>query len=169
MPTTPEVYQSGQQGADFERCLALGGSSLSEDELRATLTPLVLYFVIRGDLPRALQVFESLGAGLARGSDSFARVVDGTYGAVAWLRGDFDSARSRFGHAVTGLTDVDHSEIDSLWYLPNEPRAIAHSLLALAEMFSGDVTAAEATLTKGKGWIQQLGFPQGPYLSLIHI
>jgi class 3 adenylate cyclase len=163
MPTTPDVYQSGVQGTDFERCLALGGSSLGEDELRATVTPLVMYFAVRGDLSRALQVFESLGTGLVHGSATFARVVDGTYGVVAWLRGEFGQAHSRLESVVSQLTDIDQGEVDSLWYLPNEPRAIGFGFLALSELLRGDVGGADAAMESAKDWIGQLGFPQGPY------
>ena len=66
IPATPEIYQSGAQGEDFERCLELGGASLTEAEMRATVTPLALFFITRGDLARAVQVIDALG-GASRG------------------------------------------------------------------------------------------------------
>ena len=163
MPASPEIYRSGAQGADFERCLELGSASLTEAEMRALVTPLVLFFVIRGDLAKAVQVLDALGAGLARGSDSFGRVVDGVYGGVAWFRGDFAAAQPLLESAIANLADVDVEALDSLWYLPNEPRAMTFHHLALTRLMRGDVAGAGAEVERAKGWIGQLAFPQGPY------
>jgi class 3 adenylate cyclase/tetratricopeptide (TPR) repeat protein len=163
MPTTPEVYQSGSQEGDFERCLSLGGGSLTDDELRATLTALVLFFAIRGHLDRALYVFDALGADLTHGSDSFRLVVVGTYGTVAWLRGEFASAQAQLELASADLATVDERGLEAVWYLPNEPRALALHHLALARLMLGDVARAEKEVGRAKGWIGQLAFPQGPF------
>jgi tetratricopeptide (TPR) repeat protein len=151
------------QESDFERCLSLGGGSLTDDELRATLTALVLFFVIRGHLERASYVFDALGADLTRGSDSFRRVVVGFYGTFAWLRGEFPSAQAQLERASADLATVDERGLDAVWYLPNEPHALGLHHLALARLMLGDVARAEEEVWRAKGWIGQLAFPQGPY------
>jgi class 3 adenylate cyclase len=163
MPTTPEVYQSGSQESDFEQCLSLGGASLTDDELRATLTALVLFFVIRGHLDRALYVFDALGVDLTRGSDSFRRVVVGFYGSLAWLRGEFASAQAQLELATADVATVDERALEAVWYLPNEPRALAFHHLALARLMLGDIAGAEEELGRAKSLIGELAFPQGPY------
>ncbi len=163
MPASPEIYQSGAQAADLERCLELGGDSLTEAEMRATVSPLVLFFIIRGDLAKAEQVVDALGAGLTRGSDPFGRVVEGLYGGVAWFRGDYADAQPLLESATANLSDADGDALEALWYLPNEPRAMGLHHLALTRLMRGDVAGAEAELGRARGWIGQLAFPQGPY------
>jgi class 3 adenylate cyclase/tetratricopeptide (TPR) repeat protein len=163
MPASPEIYQSGVQGEDLERCLELGGATLTEAEMRATVSPLVLFFIIRGDVAKAVQVVDALGAGLARGSDPFGRVVEGLYGGVAWFRGDFAGAQPLLESAAANLADVDVDFLDALWYLPNEPHAMGLHHLALTRLMRGDVAGAEAELERARGFIGQLPFPQGPY------
>jgi class 3 adenylate cyclase/tetratricopeptide (TPR) repeat protein len=163
MPASPEVYQSGAQGKDFERCLELGGASLTKAEMRATVTPLALFFITRGDLARAVQVIDALGAGLARDSDSFGSLVEGLYGAAAWYRGEFEAAQPLLESATASVADVGIAELEALWYLPNEPRAMGLHHLALTRLMRGDVAGAEAELARARGWIGQLAFPQGPY------
>lgn len=140
-----------------------GRGSLTDDELRATLTALVLFFAIRGHLDRALYVFDALGADLAHGSDSFRRVVVGTYGTVAWLRGEFASAQAQLELAAAGLATLDERELEAVWYLSNEPRALALHHLALARLMLGDIARAEEEVRRAKGWIGRLAFPQGPF------
>ena len=163
LPTSTEGYQSRSMAMDFERCLQLGGSDLSYHELSATLTALVVYYLTRADLRRAVQVFESLGARLEQGRQWFGRVIEGSYGVVAWARGEFDAAQSRLERAVTTVSELDKADIDALWYMPNDPIALAHHHLALTRLMRGDLVGAQAELAQAAGWIQQLDFPLGPY------
>ncbi|HYZ69527.1 MAG TPA: cyclase, partial [Mycobacterium sp.] len=163
MPTSPEVFQSGSQEADFERCLQLGVDSLHTDELSAALSALVLHFMTHANLVRAVHVLESLGPPLVQHRDLLSRVIDGTQGSVAWLRGDFVNAQNRLERATAGVTEIDESELATVWYHPNEPRALGYHHLALARLMRGDVAGAEEELSRAKSWIDQLGFPLGPY------
>ena len=166
LPSGPGGFQASLMGTDFERCLQLGGTNLRDDEVAATLTALVMYYVARAELRRAVQVLESLGAGLERGRQWFGRVIEGSLGAVAWFRGEFESAQSRLVHATTDF-ESDMDAINALWYMADDPVASAHNHLALTRLMRGDLTGAEAELARAAGWIDQLSFPRGPF-SLAH-
>ena len=98
-----EGNQSRESAADFERCLQLGGTDVRDDELAATLLALTGYYVQRADLRRAAQVLESLRAGLGEGRQWFRLWLEAQFGLVAWLRGEFDAARSHLEQATAGV------------------------------------------------------------------
>jgi predicted ATPase len=94
LATAAEGYQSRAAVADFERCLQLCETDLHDDGLVSTLVALTGYYFTRADLHRTVQVAESLRAGLEQERLWFRPVIEGTFGALAWLRGDFDAADS---------------------------------------------------------------------------
>jgi class 3 adenylate cyclase len=143
-----EGHQSRESAADFERCLQLGGTDLRDDELVATLFALAGYYVVRADLRRAAQVLELLRAGLEQGRRWFRPVIDTSFGVVAWLRGEFAAARSHLEAATADHTAVDQHEIDAVWFLPEEPIALARIYLALVGLVRGDLVGADAELAQ---------------------
>jgi tetratricopeptide (TPR) repeat protein len=158
-----EGHYSRAAAADFERCLQLGGTDLRDDELVATLLALTGYYIVRGDLRRAVEVFESLRAGVEQGRQWLHPAIEAGFGMVAWLRGDFDAARSQLEEGTAGQIAADQHQIDALWFQPNDPIATAHINLALTRLVRGDLTGAEAELAHTARRAEQLGFPQGPY------
>ena len=158
-----EGYQSRATAADFERCLQLGGTDLREDELFATLTALRGYYVARADLRRAVQVGESLRAGLEQGREWFRPAIESGFGVVAWLRGEFGVAGSHFEQAVAGLSAADQHQIDAVWFQLNDIAATAYIHLALIGLVRGDLTGAESELARSARRAEGLGFPQGPW------
>ena len=88
--------------------------------------------------------------------------IDGALGMVAWLRGEFGTARTHFEQATAGLSEDDH-HIEALWFIPVDPVALAHEQLARDRLAHGDLTGAEAELVHAMRRADQLGFPQGPY------
>ena len=159
-----ELYTSRVVAADFERCLELGGSDLRDDELVATLLALVSYYAIRADLRRMAQVLESLSAGLDESRQWFRPAIEASFGVLAWLRGEFDVAREYLKEATAARAATSHP-IEAVWYLPNEPIASAHLHLALTCLLSGDLTGAEAELVQAERRAEELGFPQGPFMT----
>jgi class 3 adenylate cyclase/tetratricopeptide (TPR) repeat protein len=158
-----EGNQSRESAADFERCLQLGGTDVRDDELAATLLALTGYYVQRADLRRAAQVLESLHAGLGEGRQWFRLWLEAQFGLVAWLRGEFDAARSHLEQATAGQAATDHHEIDAVRFVPHEPIASAYIHLALTRLVYGDLAGAEAELAHAARRFEQLGFPQGPW------
>ncbi|WP_234783673.1 adenylate/guanylate cyclase domain-containing protein [Mycolicibacterium celeriflavum] len=163
LPAGIEGYQSRDVAADFERCLQVGGTDLRDDELAATLVAVAVYFVTRADLRRAVQVFESMRAGLEKDRQWFRAVADGLFGVVACICGEFDAARSQLEHATKQYAAARHDEIDAVWYYPNDPIVSAHLHLALAHLARGDLYSSEDELAHAAQRTEQLGFPQGPF------
>jgi class 3 adenylate cyclase len=160
LATAAEGYQSREAGADFERCLQLGGTDLRDDELVATLTALGGYYGVRADLRRMAQVIESQRAGL----EGWMRpLLESQFGVVALLRGEFDAAGSHLEAATAGLAAADQHQIDAVWFNPTDPAALAHNNLALIRLVRGDLAGAEAELALAARRAEQLGFPQGPF------
>ena len=164
LTSAAEGYQSRAAAADFERCLQLGGTDLRDDELFATLTALAGYYITRADLRRAAQVLESLRAGLEEGRQWFRPVIEALFGAVAWLRGDFDAARSHLEAATADLAAADQHKLDADVVPAQRPDRVGHLHLALIRLVRGDLTGAEAELAHAARRAEQLGFPQGPYI-----
>jgi class 3 adenylate cyclase/tetratricopeptide (TPR) repeat protein len=146
---------------DFERCLQLGGTDLSDDELCTTLLAVLGYYNVRADLRRCLQVLESLRAGIGEGRPWFRQVVEANFAIVAWLSGEFDAARSGLEAATTTIDAADRHQIDAVRH--SDTIAAAHMHLALMHALRGDLAAAEAELARSARRVEQLGFPQGPY------
>jgi class 3 adenylate cyclase len=160
-----EGYISRADAADdFERCLQLGGTDLRDDQLAVTLVALMGYYITRADLRRTARVLESLRAGVEEGRQWFRPWIEACFGVVAWLRGDFDAARSHLEQATAGQAAADQHEIDAVWFMPHDPTAVAHLHLALTRLVRGDLAGAEAELAHTARRVEQLGFPQGPYM-----
>ncbi|HEY5149438.1 MAG TPA: adenylate/guanylate cyclase domain-containing protein [Mycobacterium sp.] len=159
-----EGYQNRGAAGDFERCLQLCETDLTDNELVVTLFALAGYYALQGDLRRAARVLESLGATPPDGRRWLRPVIEVGCGVVAWLRGEFDAATSHLQHAARGLTAADQDEIDSVWIQPDEPVASAHVYLALVALVRGDLPGAKAELAQVARRAEGLGFPQAPYV-----
>ena len=162
LASAAEGPSSRAVAADFERCLQLGGTDLRDDELVATLTALASYYTARADVRRVVQVIELLRAG-QHGRQWFRPGIEAGLGAVAWLRGEFDAARSHLETAIAGWAAADHHQIDAVWFLPDDLIASARLHLALVDLVRGDLTGAETELAQVAHRAEGLGFPQGPY------
>ena len=76
----------------------------------------------------------------SQGRQWFRPVIDVECGILAWLRGEFDSARSYFEQGTTDLSAADCDRIDAVWFVPSDAIATAHVHLAWARMVHGDLT-----------------------------
>ena len=130
LTATAEGAQSPVAVADFERCLELVGTDLRDDEVVATLTAVGAYYLWRADLQRAGQVMAVAQAGAEGARRWFRPAVDGSAGIIAWLRGEFDTARTVFrpGDHRTGLLSTSAGY--RTWFAPHDPVALAHEHLA---------------------------------------
>jgi class 3 adenylate cyclase len=158
-----EGYQSPSVVADFERCLQLAGTDLRDDQLFATLLALCSYYVPRADLGRADQLLQLLVMGADQERQWFRPAVESGLGMVAFQRGEFAVARKHFEKAVAGVAEDDEHHIEELWFIPDDPIALAHEHLGLVHMLHGDLAVAEADFRNAYRHAEQLGFPQGPY------
>jgi tetratricopeptide (TPR) repeat protein len=158
-----EGYQSPSVAADFERCLQLAGTDLRDDQLFATLLALCSYYIPRANLDRAAQLLQLLLTGADRERQWLRPAIESGLGMVAFQRGQFDTARGHFEQAIAGLPEVDEHQIDELWFIPDDPIALAHEHLGMDRVLHGDLPTAEAQFGNAARRAQQLGFPQGPY------
>jgi hypothetical protein len=93
----------------------------------------------------------------------FRPVIDGFFGMVAFLRGDFPTARSWFERAAAGISEDETPHLEALWFIPHDSVAISHEHLAIDDVLHGDVEGAEVELLKARQRSEQLAFPTGPY------
>ena len=156
--------QNRESVADFERCLQLGGTDLRGDEVFATLIALTGYYATVADLRRFAHVLELLRASLGDGRYWFRPVIDVESGVLAWLRGEFDAARSLFEQSTVDLAAADCERIDAVWFVPSDAIATGYLHLAWARMVRGDLIGAEAALAKAARRADELGFPHGAYM-----
>lgn len=147
--------------ADFERCLQLSESGLSND-LLATLTALYGYYSVRADLRRALQVLEAVHRGVSTAEGRSWPTLTAGFGMVDWYRGQFDAARTKLEEAATQLHQVG-SAVFAAWFMPNDPIASVHTHLALARFIQGDVGGVQEALTNTRIRCDEVGLPQGPF------
>jgi tetratricopeptide (TPR) repeat protein len=163
LASAAEGYQSPAVVEEFERCLQLAGTDLRDDQLFATLLALCSYYIPRADLSRAAQLLEVLQAGAEEERQWFAPAIESGLGMVAFQRGEFAVARRHFEKAVAGVAEDDEHRIEALWFIPDDPVALAHEHLGLVHMLHGDLAVAEADFRNAYRHAEQLGFPQGPY------
>ncbi|MFN8033967.1 hypothetical protein EB75_18100 [Mycobacterium sp. ST-F2] len=153
---------SSEAAADFERCLELGGSSLTI-ESQATLQALVGYFLSRGDMRRSALLLET-GRVLSADAPEWMREANTAgFATMSWYRGDFSTARSELERLTAAHNDVDSARIETAWFIPHEPVASLHTLLSMARFVQGDLLGMQAALDDTEARCAKLGFPHGPF------
>ena len=156
-----EGTSSAQAAADFERCLQLVGTELTEEFL-TTMTALYGYYATRADLRRAEQVLTAVRAGQTGRVAWFLVNNDAGFAMLAWYRGHFAAARDAL-EAVAARTDIGSGEDEAHWFIPNEPLASIYTHLAAARLVVGDYAGAQEQFDRTARRVEHLGFPQGPY------
>ncbi|MGE2718483.1 ATP-binding protein [Mycolicibacterium celeriflavum] len=156
-----EGTSSAQAAVDFERCLQVVGTDLTE-EFVTTMTALYGYFATRADLQRAEQVLTAVRAGQKRDVAWFLVNNDAGFAMLAWYRGQFSSAREAL-ESIAARTDVGAGEDEAHWFIPNEPLASIYTHLAAARLVMGDFAGAQDEFDRTARRVEHLGFPQGPY------
>jgi hypothetical protein len=86
--------------------------------------------------------------------------IDSSSGIVAWLRGEFDTARVYFDRATSGLVGNYEQRIQALWFVPHDPAALAYDHLAWDRQVHRDLAGAEFQLRRAVQRSDQLGQPQ---------
>ena len=154
---------SGQGPADFERCLELASAGNYDDELFATLTALIGYYVPRAELRRAHELLESLSARVTKDRPWSEPVIASSLGSVAWLAGDFTAARTHLRRALVDQSAADPRVLDSAWWVAIDPISSAHTYLALTHVLAGNLDGADGELAASLSRCDELGFPQNAY------
>ena len=150
---------SGDAPADFERCLELAAHGLHQDELFATLTALVSYYVPRAELRRAHELLDSLAASITRDRPWLHQAIASSMGSITWLEGNFTVAREHLLRAVADWSAPDPRDLDTAWRGNTDPISGAHTYLALSHLIAGDLPRAKAELAASVRRCDELGFP----------
>lgn len=156
-----EGTSSAQAAIDFERCLQVVGTELTEEFL-TTMAALYGYYATRADLQRAEQVLTAVRAGQSGSVAWFLVNNDAGFAMLAWYRGQFHTAREAL-ESVAARTDVGDGEDEAHWFIPNEPLASIYTHLAAARLVMGDFAGAQTEFDRSARRVERLGFPQGPY------
>jgi class 3 adenylate cyclase/tetratricopeptide (TPR) repeat protein len=168
LTATAEGAQSPIAASDFERCLQLVGTDLHDDELFATLSAVGAYYLWRSDLRRAGSLLQAAQATTEHRRQWLRPALAGSSGILAWLRGEFDTARDYFEQA-TGLANDYEQRIQAVWFVPHDPVALAHEHLAWYRLIQGDIAGADVQLKRAVDRASRLGYPQKPYNHLYAI
>ena len=152
---------SQNAAADFERCLQLRGTEVTDD-LFSILTALWGHYVIRADLRRAQQVLQAIDVGVVKGRSSEWPTLTAGFGMVAWYRGEFDDARQKLETAVSQRHNVGQ-EVMAAWFMATDPIASMHTHLAMARYIQGDLSGTEDELLECARRCDAIGLPQGPF------
>jgi class 3 adenylate cyclase/tetratricopeptide (TPR) repeat protein len=152
---------SQNAAADFERCLQLRGTEVTDD-LFSILTALWGHYVTRADLRRAEQVLQAIDAGVVKGQSAEWPTLTAGFGMLAWYRGEFDKARDRLETAASQRSNVRQTLI-AAWFMATDPIASIHTHLALARCIQGDLSGAEDEFLEAARRCDAIGLPQGPF------
>jgi class 3 adenylate cyclase len=163
LASAAEGVASPNAAADFERCLQLSSSHLSDDEFFSTLVALYGYYAMRADLDRVERLLQSVRASLTGRREWFRPFNDAGFGMVAWYRGDFDTACEWLEGAAQSRSEEGAKELEAVWFMPNEGTASIYTHLALAHYIKGDLASAEAELERTERRCETLAFPQGAF------
>ena len=160
---TTQGSQTGAGPADFQRCLALASAGNYEDELFATLTALISYYVPRAELRRAHELLDSLSARITKDRPWSYPAIASSLGCVTWLEGDFTAARGHLLRALAESSAADPAVLESAWWVVVDPISSALNFLALAYTVNGDLDRADAELAESVRRCDCLGFPQNAH------
>jgi class 3 adenylate cyclase/tetratricopeptide (TPR) repeat protein len=160
---TTQGSQAGAGPADFQRCLALASTGNYQDELFATLTALVSYYMPRAELRRAHELLDSLSARITRDRPWSYPAIASSLGSVTWLEGDFAAARGHLLRALADRSAADPRVLETAWWVAVDPISSAHIFLALTHMVGGDLDRAKAALAESVRRCEGLGFPQNAH------
>jgi class 3 adenylate cyclase/tetratricopeptide (TPR) repeat protein len=160
---TTQGSQSGAGPADFQRCLALASTGNYQDELFASLTALVSYYLPRAEMRRAHALLDSLSARITRDRPWSYPAIASSLGCVTWLEGDFIAARGHLLRALADRSAADPRVLETAWWVAVDPISSAHIFLALTHMVCGDLDRAKTELAESVRRCDGLGFPQNAH------
>lgn len=147
--------------ADFKRCLELTATDPLDDEMIETRLDLVESYVMRSELREADELLGSLRRDVGPDQPWSELIVDIWFGIVAWLRGEFDSARSQLGQATATFAETAAPE-EEVYNLVSMI-VTAYTDLASTHVVHGELAAAEVAIAHAERLAGDLGFPEGQF------
>jgi class 3 adenylate cyclase len=158
-----EGVASQKVAADFERCLALCGSNLADDDLFSTVMSLYPYYTMRADLHRAERLVMSVRAQLIGPRASFLPINEFGLGMLAWYRGEFGYAQEKLELAANTLTEACTRDLEAMLFMPNDATAGLYTHLAMARFIDGDLTGVATELNRAERRCAEIPFPKGAF------
>lgn len=158
-----EGLTSPKVAADFERCLALCGSDLADDDLFSTVMSLYPYYTMRADLDRAERLVQSVRAQLTGPRECFLPINEFGLGMLAWYRGEFGYAREKLELAANTLTEECTRDLEAMLFMPNDATAGLYTHLALSRYVDGDLAGVAAELDRAERRCAETPFPKGAF------
>jgi class 3 adenylate cyclase len=158
-----EGVASQKAAADFERCLALCGGDLADDDLFSTVMSLYPYYAMRADLDRAERLVKSVRAQLTGPRACFLPINEFGLGMLAWYRGEFGYAREKLEVAANTLTEACTRDLEAMLFMPNDATAGLYTHLALARYIDGDLAGVAAELDRAERRCAEIPFPKGAF------
>jgi hypothetical protein len=158
-----EGVASQKVAADFERCLALCGSNLADDDLFSTVMSLYPYYTMRADLDRAERLVMSVRAQLIGPRASFLPINEFGLGMLAWYRGEFGYAQEKLELAANTLTEACTRDLEAMLFMPNDATAGLYTHLAMARFIDGDLTGVATELNRAERRCAEIPFPKGAF------
>jgi class 3 adenylate cyclase len=158
-----EGVASQTAAADFERCLALCGGDLADDDLFSTVMSLYPYYAMRADLDRAERLVQSVRAQLTGPRACFLPINEFGLGMLAWYRGEFGYAREKLEVAANTLTEACTRDLEAMLFMPNDATAGLYTHLALARYIDGDLAGVAAELDRAERRCAEIPFPKGAF------
>jgi hypothetical protein len=158
-----EGVASQKAAADFERCLALCGGDLADDDLFSTVMSLYPYYAMRADLDRAERLVKSVRAQLTGPRACFLPINEFGLGMLAWYRGEFGYAREKLEVAADTLTEACTRDLEAMLFMPNDATAGLYTHLALARYIDGDLAGVAAELDRAERRCAETPFPKGAF------
>lgn len=155
--------QTGEGPADLQQCLELASNGNYKDELFATLTALISYYVPRAELRRAHELLDSLSSRITKERPAIYPAIASSLGCVTWLEGDFTAARGHLLRALADRSATDPQDLETAWWVVVDPISSAHIFLALTHMVCGDLDHANIELAESRRRCEDLGFPQNAH------
>lgn len=158
-----EGLSSPKVAADFERCLALCGSDLADDDLFSTVMSLYPYYTMRADLDRAERLVRSVRAQLTGPRECFLPINEFGLGMLAWYRGEFGYAREKLELAANTLTEECTRDLEAMLFMPNDATAGLYTHVALSRYIDGDLAGVATELDRAERRCAQTPFPKGAF------
>ncbi len=157
-----EGVGSPEAADDFARCLELAMTDARGDEMFSLLISLWAYHLSRAELDRTRDVLDVLRGQLDGRREWFRSTNRAGYGMIDWFRGDFGHALDileevRADPAITAARD----DVDTVWFVPNDPVTSIHTHLGLARFMQGDPTGAGVAYEEATAIADGLAYPQG--------
>ena len=129
----------------------------------STLIAVSSHYINKADLRRASQLAEALQRGQDEGRQWWKPAIDCVLGMIAYLRGEYATARSFFHQVTEGFVEDNDSNMEELWLVPHDAVAMAFEHMAMHDILRGDIAAAESNFDAAMKRADELGFPMGPY------